>query len=92
MHSDNEKGYIFTGETGWEIRWSKLYLGYKLENPDLPNVTAIYNDTQEYPLGVRKWTIINDNCPSLPSKYLLFTSCTIEKFTCRDGSCIPLGV
>ena len=91
MHADNADKHVFIGETGWELKWSQPYLGFKLENSDQPNVKAIYNDTQEYPLGMRKWTIINDNCPSLPKNYLLFTSCGIEEFSCNDGSCIPLG-
>ena len=66
MDPGNAEKHIFIGETGWELKWSQPYLGFKLENSDQPNVIAIYNDTQEYPLGMRKWTIINDNCPSLP--------------------------
>ena len=49
---------------------------------------AIYNDTQEYPMGLKKWTIINDNCPTLVNQELLFSSCTSGQFTCDDGSCI----
>ena len=90
MDADNAEKHIFIGETGWELRWSQSYLGFKLENSDQPNVIAIYNDTQEYPLGMRKWSIINDNCPTLPNNHLLFTSCGIEEFSCDDGSCIPL--
>ena len=91
MDADDANKYVFIGETGWELKWSESYLGFKLENSDQLNVRAIYNDTQEYPLGMRKWTIINDNCPSLPKNYLLLTSCGMENFTCNDGSCIPLG-
>ena len=49
---------------------------------------GIYNDTQEYPMGWRKWIIINDNCPDLDKQYLLFSSCSLGEFTCDDGSCI----
>lgn len=39
-------------------------------------------------MGLKKWTIINDNCPTLVNQELLFSSCTSGQFTCNDGSCI----
>ena len=39
-------------------------------------------------MGLRKWTIINDNCPTLEKQYLQFSSCSVGEFTCSDGSCI----
>jgi hypothetical protein len=46
MHADNADKHVFIGETGWELKWSQAYLGFKLENSNQPNVRAIYNDTQ----------------------------------------------
>ena len=42
------------------------------------------------PLGLKKWIIINDNCPGNGEHFLTFSSCSKSEFTCQDGSCVPL--
>ena len=82
----------FFGERGWTLHWSETYKGFILDNPlgYLLNddVIAIYNDTQEYPLGLKKWNIMNDNCPGNGEHYLSFSSCSKSQFTCNDGACV----
>ena len=84
----------FFGERGWTIRRSETHNGFILEKPigyslDDP-IIAVYNDTQEYPLGLKKWNIMNDNCPGNGEHFLSFSSCTKSQFTCNDGACVPL--
>lgn len=86
----------FFGERGWTIRRSETHNGFILEKPigyplDDP-IIAVYNDTQEYPLGLKKWNIMNDNCPGNGEHYLSFSSCSKSQFTCNDGACVPLKV
>ena len=88
IDSESRK-HEFVGEYGWELKWSKPNNGFILQNPKVDGTVAIFNETQEYPMGLRRWTISNDNCPLVEKQYLMFTSCNAEQFTCHDGSCIP---
>ncbi len=87
--NSESKRHEFVGEYGWELKWSKSNNGFMLHNSKIEGTVAIFNDTQEYPMGLRGWIISNDNCQSLEKQYLLLTSCNTEQFTCHDGSCIP---
>ena len=65
----------FFGERGWTLHWSEKYKGFILDKPlgsTLDNIIAVYNDTQEYPLGLKKWNIMNDNCPGNGEHYFTF--------------------
>ena len=46
-------------------------------------------------LGRQKWTIHNDSksCSLAPTytTVLKITGCSIEEFTCDDGSCVPMA-
>ncbi len=55
--SAESRKHEFIGEYGWEIKWFNDVNGFLLSSSDKPDVTAIYNDTQEYPLGLKK---VND--------------------------------
>lgn len=79
----------FIGEYGWEMKWSSSFNGFIIERQN-ESAYAVYNDTLEYPLGLKAWTIINDNCPTIKDQYLLFSSCNYNQFTCNDGSCISV--
>ena len=85
------KNQFFIGQFGWYIKFNNSHQGYLLSKPNLANPFAVYNDTFDYPLGLRKWIVDkNDNCPILTQYELLFTSCSVGEFTCNDGSCIPI--
>ena len=88
VNSESKK-HEFVGEYGWEMKWSEPNNGFMLQNPKVQGTKAIFNDTQEYPMGLKSWKIINDNCQSLEKQNLMFTSCSNDQFTCNDGSCIP---
>ena len=79
---NKEDSHKLIGETGWEIKWSDQNHGFILESSEEQYnwVKAIYNDTQEYPMGLRKWNILNDNCPKISKHYLLLTSCQKVSF------------
>ena len=61
-----------------------------MASDDAGIVVAVYNDTQEYPLGLKKWNIFNDNCPGNGERWLTFSSCSKDEFTCNDGACVAL--
>ena len=84
--------HTFYGEHGWKIMWSEEYQGFYLKKPDnmKGNPIAVYNDTFAYPMGLRKWHIENENCPGTGEKYLVFSSCLNDEFTCNNGQCIPI--
>ena len=96
---NRDDSHKLIGETGWEIKWSDQNHGFILESSEEQYnwVKAIYNDTQEYPMGLRKWNILNDNCPKISKHYLLLTSCQKVAFIncvqyCVQYFVLPLKV
>ena len=96
---DNETGSLyFIGQFGWSLNKIKVkkensnetVMGYGLYKPGELEPFAVYNDTDDYPMGYKKWVVNGkwDNCPTLSNYTLTFSSCGLGEFTCNDGSCI----
>ena len=97
----NETGNLyFIGQFGWSLNKIQIRnennetvgigMGYGLYKPGELEPFAVYNDTDYYPMGYKKWNVNGkwDNCPTLTNYTLTFSSCALGEFTCNDGSCI----
>ena len=78
---DNETGDLyFIGQFGWQLRRKKdkngnITMGYGLYQPGKNNPLAVYNDTNDYPMGYKKWVVKGgwDNCPTREKYNLSFS-------------------
>lgn len=43
----------------------------------------------EYPVGIHEFEVVGDKCPG-ERQLLKLTSCTLDQFTCGDGTCVDL--
>ena len=74
---DPETGaQYFIGQFGWKLsRIGNEPMGYGLYRPGDLAPLAVYNDTNEYPMGYKKWVVEGewDNCPTLANYNLTFS-------------------
>ena len=74
----------------WDDSIQGMRLHYPYNDTALKDISAIYNDTREYPMGFKVWKVTNDNCPGPPTKNLVFSGCDLNEFTCNNGNCIKI--
>ncbi|KAG0726657.1 Gamma-aminobutyric acid receptor subunit gamma-4 [Chionoecetes opilio] len=78
---------VFSGVGNTEIFWDNTtWVLTDLLQRDVTGRMQMTNLLQ-YPLGLRRWNITGDRCPSNDPD-LLLTACTSKQYTCHDGTCI----
>ena len=82
----------FSGNYLWTIKWDNAHQVWKMSSP-ATNTTYAEQSDSTYPMGKKKWMIYNDRCNNLVDveyKYLTFSPCRDNEFTCESGNCIPM--
>ena len=88
------KRYTFRGFTTSILSWDQGNAQWNLNLYGKPNTYAFCNESGiDYPFGSKIWYFVNDSCSQeivLPTneypRYISFSACTVEEFTCNDGT------
>ncbi|KAK4286758.1 hypothetical protein Pmani_040153 [Petrolisthes manimaculis] len=86
---------VFNGKFWSRLAWtnneSDGWSGWKLTLLTDPHIHARMISTSdiEHPIGIHEYKVVGDKCPG-ERQYLRLTSCTLNQFTCDDGTCVEL--
>lgn len=87
---------VFNGKHWSRLAWTKNETsggpgGWQLKLLTDPQVQArmVSSSELEYPVGIHEFEVVGDKCPG-GRQLLKLTSCTLDQFTCGDGTCVDL--
>ncbi|XP_042237656.1 uncharacterized protein LOC121876535 [Homarus americanus] len=78
---------LFDGISHTQIYWDNTT--WVMRDLFFSKITATMEMTNimQYPLGLQRWNITGDSCPTTQPE-LLLTACRADQYTCNDGTCI----
>ncbi|XP_045611201.2 LOW QUALITY PROTEIN: uncharacterized protein [Procambarus clarkii] len=78
---------LFDGTGHTQIYWDNTTWVLRDQMHHQVSGTMEMMNRMQYPLGLHKWNITGDLCPT-PYQDLLLTACRADQYTCNDGTCI----
>ncbi|KAK3854027.1 hypothetical protein Pcinc_039462 [Petrolisthes cinctipes] len=86
---------VFNGKLWSRLAWTNDetdgWSGWKLTLLTDPHIHARMLSTSDmaHPIGIHEYEVVGDKCRG-ERQYLRLTSCTLNQFTCEDGTCVEL--
>ena len=90
-----EGHYVIRGLRSTDLVWSTETFSWNFVNLRNKKVIAYTNDTDDYPLGIHRWTFTDGRChDNAEGKFrrMILHSCGENEFSCKNGQCIKLGL
>ena len=88
--SENSNKYLFRGFSKSFIHFDVTIQQWKLSLYSTNETFAVCQNSHcgEYPLGLREWTMTNDECnqDKVETVRLNFNACSRDEFNCLDGT------